>query len=295
MSAARQGVPRLRAAGQRRAPVAGPGRRACCSRWRPAACRWPAAAARTPGRRRSPTHSWPNVPPLTSAGVSADCSGYHPSRRSSPELVTPDAPAVPRCASATASASASRRRASAGGTGVAARRRRRRSPGSLSSPLRACRAAASRPAPSVRRQHRRRLASADRLMLLQTSTGSWRQRAVFDARPEPRPRRLRLYAQAMSGFELGAVEARILGCLMEKQRTTPDAYPLSLNAAAPRVQPDDEPRPGGRIRRHHDPRRAASPGTPTGSCGLPAARAAAPRSTAICLPRRCRSRTPSRP
>jgi uncharacterized protein len=34
----------------------------------------------------------------------------------------------------------------------------------------------------------------------------------------------------MSSIELGAVEARILGCLLEKQRTTPDAYPLSLNA-----------------------------------------------------------------
>lgn len=29
---------------------------------------------------------------------------------------------------------------------------------------------------------------------------------------------------------LSAVEARILGCLMEKQRTTPDTYPLTLNA-----------------------------------------------------------------
>jgi uncharacterized protein YceH (UPF0502 family) len=29
---------------------------------------------------------------------------------------------------------------------------------------------------------------------------------------------------------LDAVEARVLGCLMEKQRTTPDAYPLTLNA-----------------------------------------------------------------
>src|SRR6185437_15262308 len=26
------------------------------------------------------------------------------------------------------------------------------------------------------------------------------------------------------------VELRVLGCLIEKQRTTPDAYPLSLNA-----------------------------------------------------------------
>ena len=29
---------------------------------------------------------------------------------------------------------------------------------------------------------------------------------------------------------LNAVEARVLGCLMEKQRTTPDNYPLTLNA-----------------------------------------------------------------
>jgi uncharacterized protein YceH (UPF0502 family) len=27
-----------------------------------------------------------------------------------------------------------------------------------------------------------------------------------------------------------AVELRVLGCLIEKQRTTPDAYPLSLNS-----------------------------------------------------------------
>ena len=27
-----------------------------------------------------------------------------------------------------------------------------------------------------------------------------------------------------------AAELRVLGCLLEKQRTTPDAYPLSLNA-----------------------------------------------------------------
>jgi uncharacterized protein len=30
--------------------------------------------------------------------------------------------------------------------------------------------------------------------------------------------------------EPDAVEIRVLGCLVEKQRTTPDAYPLSLNA-----------------------------------------------------------------
>jgi uncharacterized protein len=31
-------------------------------------------------------------------------------------------------------------------------------------------------------------------------------------------------------MDLGSAELRVLGCLLEKQRTTPDAYPLSLNA-----------------------------------------------------------------
>ncbi len=31
-------------------------------------------------------------------------------------------------------------------------------------------------------------------------------------------------------MELSPAETRVLGCLLEKQRTTPDAYPLSLNA-----------------------------------------------------------------
>ncbi len=31
-------------------------------------------------------------------------------------------------------------------------------------------------------------------------------------------------------MDADAVEIRVLGCLLEKQRTTPDAYPLSLNA-----------------------------------------------------------------
>jgi len=31
-------------------------------------------------------------------------------------------------------------------------------------------------------------------------------------------------------MEPDAVEIRVVGCLVEKQRTTPDAYPLSLNA-----------------------------------------------------------------
>src|SRR5258705_949949 len=31
-------------------------------------------------------------------------------------------------------------------------------------------------------------------------------------------------------MDLDAVELRVLGCLVEKQQTTPDQYPLSLNA-----------------------------------------------------------------
>ena len=31
-------------------------------------------------------------------------------------------------------------------------------------------------------------------------------------------------------MDLDDVELRVLGCLVEKQRTTPDQYPLSLNA-----------------------------------------------------------------
>jgi hypothetical protein len=34
----------------------------------------------------------------------------------------------------------------------------------------------------------------------------------------------------MPALELDAIEARILGVLIEKERTTPDSYPLSLNA-----------------------------------------------------------------
>src|SRR4051812_50042482 len=34
----------------------------------------------------------------------------------------------------------------------------------------------------------------------------------------------------MPEMDLDAVEVRVLGCLIEKQRTTPDQYPLSLNA-----------------------------------------------------------------
>src|ERR1700761_2753422 len=35
---------------------------------------------------------------------------------------------------------------------------------------------------------------------------------------------------AMSAFALTSVESRILGCLLEKERLTPENYPLSLNS-----------------------------------------------------------------
>lgn len=37
-------------------------------------------------------------------------------------------------------------------------------------------------------------------------------------------------ARFVGRLDLSAPEVRVLGCLLEKQRTTPDAYPLSLNA-----------------------------------------------------------------
>src|SRR5205807_7673079 len=44
---------------------------------------------------------------------------------------------------------------------------------------------------------------------------------------DPNARTLRLYPRTV---RLDDEQIRVLGCLLEKQRTTPDAYPLSLNA-----------------------------------------------------------------
>ena len=38
-------------------------------------------------------------------------------------------------------------------------------------------------------------------------------------------------------LELSALELRVIGCLLEKEVTTPDQYPLSLNATHDCVQP----------------------------------------------------------
>jgi uncharacterized protein len=46
----------------------------------------------------------------------------------------------------------------------------------------------------------------------------------------PYPGRLVLRAITLRAVEPDQVELRVLGCLLEKQRTTPDAYPLTLNS-----------------------------------------------------------------
>src|SRR6478672_8273045 len=61
------------------------------------------------------------------------------------------------------------------------------------------------------------------------------------SRPIRKPRRWRASTPVRTGcagparfklpcMDLDAVELRVLGCLIEKQRTTPDQYPLSVNA-----------------------------------------------------------------
>jgi uncharacterized protein YceH (UPF0502 family) len=60
--------------------------------------------------------------------------------------------------------------------------------------------------------------------LLRSSVGRAIIQTTVSGSP-PRPRRHYAY-----DVNLLASEIRVLGCLLEKQRTTPDAYPLSLNA-----------------------------------------------------------------
>ena len=57
-----------------------------------------------------------------------------------------------------------------------------------------------------------------------------------------------------------AVEIRVVGCLIEKQRTTPDVYPALAQLAADRLQPVDQSRPGRRLRRGDRERGAAAAG-----------------------------------
>src|ERR1044072_4950987 len=76
------------------------------------------------------------------------------------------------------------------------------------------------------------------------SAARWRARSASTAAAPPTPRPSASWAgspairaggrvfrkRSRSPMEPDSVEIRVLGCLIEKQRTTPDAYPLSLNA-----------------------------------------------------------------
>jgi uncharacterized protein len=56
-------------------------------------------------------------------------------------------------------------------------------------------------------------------------------RSFRSGRPFYVARGARVTASLVSpGMDLSAAEVRVLGCLIEKQRTTPDVYPLSLNS-----------------------------------------------------------------
>ena len=82
---------------------------------------------------------------------------------------------------------------------------------------------------------------------------------------------------------------RVVGCLIEKQRTTPDAYPLSLNALRAACNQSTNRDPVVVVRRADDPRRARPalaprlgaarerPGQPRGQVPAPARRGARPR------------------
>lgn len=55
-----------------------------------------------------------------------------------------------------------------------------------------------------------------------------REEEAFEEAPPPA--RGSVGGHNIAAMDADAVEIRVVGCLLEKQRTTPDAYPLSLNA-----------------------------------------------------------------
>ena len=84
-------------------------------------------------------------------------------------------------------------------------------------------------------------------------------------------------------------ELRVLGCLIEKQRTTPDVYPLSLNSLRAACNQSTNRDPVVDYDEADDPRRAAAaqpprlgaarerPGQPRGEVPAPVRRGARPR------------------
>ncbi len=67
-------------------------------------------------------------------------------------------------------------------------------------------------------------------------------------------------ARAVAGVSgLSSSEVRVLGCLLEKQRTTPDVYPLSLNALRLAANQATNRDPVVDYDEARNPRRASSP------------------------------------
>src|SRR5664280_2007245 len=97
---------------------------------------------------------------------------------------------------------------------------------------------------------------------------------------------------AMRVFGMTSAELRVLGCLLEKQHTTPDAYPLSLNALRLACNQSTNRDP---VTAYDEDtvREAASACLITAWRGWPVATAPAPSSTGTCAKRRSRSIAPS--
>ena len=103
--------------------------------------------------------------------------------------------------------------------------------------------------PQRRAQHRRR-----RRARAAARAGREAARAPLGAQLLPLTR-APPYLRGM--MDLDPVEVRILGCLIEKQRTTPDAYPLSLNSLRLACNQTTNRDPVVQLRRDDDPRGAA--------------------------------------
>ena len=94
-------------------------------------------------------------------------------------------------------------------------------------------------------------------------------------------------------MDLDAAEVRVLGCLIEKQRTTPDVYPLSLNGLRTACNQSTNRDPVVAYDDDIDPRRAAPARPPRAGRGWRPA--PAPPSTATCSTRSPAWRATSRP
>ena len=90
-------------------------------------------------------------------------------------------------------------------------------------------------------------------------------------------------------------ELRVLGCLIEKQRTTPDAYPLSVNALRLACNQSTNRDPVVDWDERTVRARRAAPGRARLGAVHQRRRAAAPRSTARCSTRPSGSRRARRP